>query len=226
MPPVIPRPVPACRLAIFDFDGTLADTFPWFCGVLNEVARRYAFRQVAPDEVERLRGLDARALLHDLGIPRWKLPFIARHMRRRAARERDAFRLVEGMGDALERLAAGGVMLAVVSSNAEATVRHVLGPRHGALVRHYSCGAALFGKAERFRRLLRREGIAPREAICIADETRDLDAARRIGIAFAGVAWGYMRADVLAAAGPDLMFHAPAEIAPRLLRSSAAAGGS
>ena len=208
---------PPFRLAIFDFDGTLADTFPWFCSVLNEVAERYAFRQVAADEVERLRGLDARALLRELAIPRWKLPFIARHMRRRAARERGAFRMVEGMGETLQRLADGGVMLAVVSSNGEETVRHVLGPRHGALVRHYCCGVSLFGKAERFRRLLRREGVAPAEAVSIADEIRDLDAARRVGLAFGAVSWGYMRADALAAAGPDMMFAAPAEIAPRLL---------
>lgn len=26
------------RLAIFDFDGTLADSFPWFATVVNDVA--------------------------------------------------------------------------------------------------------------------------------------------------------------------------------------------
>ena len=35
------------KLVIFDFDGTLADSFPWFAGVLNGVADRYGFRRVA-----------------------------------------------------------------------------------------------------------------------------------------------------------------------------------
>ena len=49
------------KLAIFDFDGTLADTFPWFCSVINDVAVRYRFRQIDPAETDALRGLSARA---------------------------------------------------------------------------------------------------------------------------------------------------------------------
>ena len=36
--------MPAPTLAIFDFDGTLADTFPWFAGVLGEMAAKHGFR--------------------------------------------------------------------------------------------------------------------------------------------------------------------------------------
>ena len=31
-------------LVIFDLDGTLADSFPWFLGVVNDIAREYGFR--------------------------------------------------------------------------------------------------------------------------------------------------------------------------------------
>jgi phosphoglycolate phosphatase len=31
-------------LAIFDFDGTLLDSFAWFTGTIDEVARRYDSR--------------------------------------------------------------------------------------------------------------------------------------------------------------------------------------
>jgi phosphoglycolate phosphatase len=33
-------------LVIFDFDGTLADSADWFRGALNQIARRYGFREV------------------------------------------------------------------------------------------------------------------------------------------------------------------------------------
>ena len=83
-------PAPPYALAAFDFDGTLADSFPWFAGVLNGVADRYGFRCTRPGEAEGLRGLEAGAILDHLGVARWKLPFIARHMRRLAARDADA----------------------------------------------------------------------------------------------------------------------------------------
>lgn len=40
-----------CRLAVFDFDGTLADGFPWFADVFNTVADRFGFRRI--DAAER-----------------------------------------------------------------------------------------------------------------------------------------------------------------------------
>lgn len=60
------------RLAIFDMDGTLADSFPWFARNLNAVADKFRFRRIAPDEVETLRQLDARRILERLEVPGWK----------------------------------------------------------------------------------------------------------------------------------------------------------
>ena len=34
------------RLAIFDFDGTLADSFPFFLSVFNTIADRHGFRRI------------------------------------------------------------------------------------------------------------------------------------------------------------------------------------
>jgi len=34
------------RLAIFDFDGTLADSWPFFMSVFNEIADQHGFRRV------------------------------------------------------------------------------------------------------------------------------------------------------------------------------------
>ncbi|GJD48494.1 Phosphoglycolate phosphatase [Methylobacterium crusticola] len=210
-------PEPPYRLAILDFDGTLADTFPWFAGVLGGVADRYGFRRPAPDEVEALRGLEARAVLRRLEVPRWKLPLIARHVRALAARDGADFGLFPGIPALLRRLHAGGIVLAVVSSNREAVVRRVLGPSLAALIRHYACGTALFGKARTFRAVVRASGVAPARALCLGDEIRDRQAATRAGLAFGAVAWGYTRPDVLAAAGPDLCFASPDAVAASLL---------
>ena len=97
---------PGYRLVIFDFDGTLADSFPWFSRVFNDIADRYRFRRIAPDEAQRLRGLTTRELMRDLGIPSWKIPFIANHMRQRVARDIDAIHLFDGVGAMLSRLSA------------------------------------------------------------------------------------------------------------------------
>ena len=201
------------HLVVLDFDGTLADSFDWFCSVLNGVADRYRFRRVEAHEVEDLRRQGARAIVAHLGIPRWKLPLIARHMHRLAARDAGQIGLFPGVPDMLAGIAQAGVPLAILSSNRVDTVRLVLGPDNAARIAAYACGTSIFGKARRLRSLLVRRGVAPDRALCIGDEIRDLEAARAIGCPFGAVAWGYTDPQALAARDPDYLFSEPAAIA-------------
>lgn len=201
------------KLVIFDFDGTLADSFPWFLGALNQVAGRYRFRKVEAHEVDTLRGYSGRQLLAHFRVPFWKMPFIARHMRALAARSTDTIRLFSGVDELLRELSDQGVELAIVSSNAEENIRAVLGPERAALIRYYECGTSLFGKAARFRRVLQRSGVRPGEALCIGDEIRDLEAARAVGIPSGAVSWGYATPEALKAHAPAKVFERVGDIA-------------
>jgi phosphoglycolate phosphatase len=204
------------RLVIFDFDGVLADSAAWFARALNEIAPRHGFRRAGEAELEALRGRTNRQVLADLGVARWRLPFIAADLRRRMAAEAGSIHLFEGVEAAIERLAASGTALAIVSSNAEGNVRRILGTETGGRVSFYDCGAGLFGKAARFRRVMRRGGFAPHETLCIGDELRDLEAAHAVGAASGAVVWGYATAESLARGGATLTFRHVEEIAARL----------
>ena len=199
-------------LAIFDLDGTLADSFPWFLRTINDVADRFGFRRVRDKDVEELRHASTREILSRLEVPLWKLPAIARHARRlkgEAAAEISLFSGVEAM---LRTLADNGVQLALVSSDSEANAREKLGPA-AALFSHFDCAASVFGKPAKFRRVIRRAGIAPSRVISIGDEVRDIEAARAVGIACGAVSWGYAAPAALQALAPDHMFAQMDEIA-------------
>ena len=205
------------KLVIFDFDGTLADSFPWFCRILNDVADRFGFRRTQPHEIDALRTMGARDLMRHFGIPTWKMPFIAHHMRKRKSRELGETRLFDGVDRMLRELSDAGVTLALVTSNSEANARAILGESAN-LIRIYECGVSMFGKGARFRKVLRRSGIPAADAICVGDEIRDLEAAQKEGIAFGAVAWGYTTAEALAARSPTTLFRSVNEVAGRLAR--------
>ena len=203
------------RLALFDFDGTLADSRDWFLGVFDQVADRFGYRRLAPGDRERLRGLDARAILRDLEIPLWKLPLIERHMRGLVTRDIHKIGVFSGVPAMLSDLAASGIRIAIVTSNTEANVRRVLGPAAGSIAR-FNCGAGLFGKAAKLRAVLRAMRTDPRDAVVIGDEARDIEAARSVGAASAAVAWGYADPTFLRSLSPTLFFERIEDIAPAL----------
>ena len=199
-------------LAIFDFDGTLADSGPWFAGALNETARRFRFREVGEGEHDHLRNLDTIGICRHLGLARWKLPFVARHMRKLAARDIAGIKLFPGIDRALLDLHDAGMRLAIVSSNTEDNVRSVLGADLTKLIEIFACGTSTFGKAARFRKVLKRAGVDAQNAIAIGDEARDLEAAADAGMSSGAVTWGYAAGPFLAGRHPTLMFERVADI--------------
>lgn len=199
------------RLAIFDFDGTLADSFPWFCAELNGFARRHGFREVNACESEALRSRSTREIIAALNVPMWKLPVIARDMR--AHKAAADIKLFKGVPPALTALKGRGITLAMVSSDDEAGIRRTMGPETAALFEYFNCGASLFGKGAKIRKTLKAAHIAAEDAIYVGDETRDADAARQAGTRFAAALWGYASADALRACAPDLVLTTPDAIA-------------
>ena len=204
------------RLAIFDFDGTLADSVDYFLGAVNECADRFGFRRIEPHEVEALRGYDAARMVEHLRAPMWKMPLIARHMRARMGTDIARITLFPGVERMLRELTAAGIRIAIVTSNSEENVRRVLGPANAALVHHFGCGASVFGKAPKLRKALRATGVPAEQALSIGDEIRDLQASRAAGIAFGAVAWGFTTPDALRAHGPDTVFESMEEMTERL----------
>jgi phosphoglycolate phosphatase len=203
-------------LAIFDLDGTLSDSLPWFRNHVNGVADTFGFRRVADEDIEPLRRARPNEILERLGVPHWKVPMIARHMRKlKTAHIRD-IPLFPGAGEMLRALKDAGLTLAIVTSDSEANARTQLGKANAALFSEFACRASLFGKTAKIRRVLKRTGADPARAIAIGDEVRDVEAARAAGIACGAVTWGYATPETLRALKPDLVFERMDDI-PRLL---------
>jgi phosphoglycolate phosphatase len=207
------------NLIIFDFDGTLADTFPWFTNIINKVADKYRFKKVSESDYEILRGLSAREIFKYLGIPLWKTPMIGNYISVLLSEDIRKISLLNGIDRLLKLLSTREVTIAILSSNSFTNISEVLGSENTALIDYFECGVLALGKRVKLRKILKKSKIPSSEAIFIGDEIRDCEAANKEGIAFGAVSWGYTRVESLESCKPTEVFTSIDQISDKLLSS-------
>jgi phosphoglycolate phosphatase len=198
--------LPRYRLALFDFDGTLADSFPFFVEVLGELARRHSFTPVRPEQIPLMRRQDVRQNMKLVGMPLWKLPLVAASFVGLMRSRPDAVPLFDGVIETLSHLRRHGVTLALLTSNSVDNALRALGPANAAHFAYLEGRSAILGKQARIRKVLAHSGIPAAQALCIGDQLSDLRAARAAGVAFGAVAWGYGELASMREAGADEVF--------------------
>lgn len=209
-------------LVVFDFDGTLADSMPWFLDTINGAAARFGFRPLDGARVDEYRGMGARQLMAELGVRWWQIPRVTAYMRASMRERLPEVSLFAGVDGMLATLRAASVKLALLTSNDRHNVETLLGPR---LLAHFdtvATGAPIFGKRRRLVQVLRHCAVAPSRALCIGDETRDADMADSLGVPFAGVAWGYATPAALQPRSAVPLFRTMPDIVRRVLGPDAA----
>ncbi|NHZ82234.1 HAD hydrolase-like protein [Massilia sp. CCM 8695] len=214
------------QLVIFDFDGTLADSFPFFQSVYNGLADKHGLRRVEGDQAAQLRSMGTREIMRYIGMPAWKMPVVSKSFIGMMSENAASIALFDGVADALLALFDAGVVLAVVSSNSEQNVRRVLGPGLSSLFSHFECGMSVFGKASRIRKVVKQSRVGAGEALYVGDQGTDAEASAKAGVAFGAVAWGYAPVEVLRAHGPVDEFESVSAMLAALLIAPATAGSA
>ena len=193
------------KLVIFDFDGTLADTYGWFLSILDDAIARFRLYKPQPEELEAMRGLSARQVMTKMKVRPWKLPAIVRHTRREKLKAAATTQLFDGIPELLRDLRAAGIKVVIVSSDTTESVRQIL-DREGIEVDGLNCGASLHGKTNKFKKVLKQMGVDVKDAVSVGDEIRDIDAAKPIGLRSGAVSWGYTLPEALAKHNPTYLF--------------------
>lgn len=200
------------KLAIFDFDGTLADSYPFLLSMLDQLADKYKVGRVANEDIEQFRRLHVRDMIKYFRIPFWKIPFIGRHVKKLMSKNIDQISLFDGIEAVIQDLHDLGIILVVVSSNSYDNIVQVLGVNTASKFAHYECGSSLYGKSSRFKKVLKKFQVDAEEVIAIGDEIRDIEASRNLNISCGAVSWGFTSVDALIEHEPTYVFNSVSEI--------------
>jgi len=199
--------MPCAPLAVFDLDGTLADTAHDLVATLNVILGQEGVRALPLDQARDLIGAGGRVLLQrgfeaaGLELAPSRLDDLYRrflvHYGENICRET---RLFPGVVAALDRLEADGFALAICTNKIEAhsvALLKALGiaDRFGAI-----CGRDTFPYFKPDPRHLtltvERAGGDPRRAVMVGDSRSDIAAAKAAGIPVVAVTFGYTEVPV------------------------------
>jgi phosphoglycolate phosphatase len=195
---------------IFDFDGTIGDSFEYIAGFLAEEAGK---APLSAEQKAGLRGRSMAAIGRHFGLSWWHLPRLFFKGRRRMHSVIDKVKPFDGMPEVIQKLHAEGHELFIVSHNTVANIHSFLHHYnlHTYFLEIYG-GVGLFGKAPVLRRLLKQQRLEKEDAVYIGDELRDVQAAQSINMRVVAVTWGFARPTDLRALTPTALTEKPSDL--------------
>lgn len=63
-------------LIMFDFDGTVVDSLNIFIEAANRLAKDFSYSPFSLSQIPSFRELSLREMISQLGMPKWKFPFL------------------------------------------------------------------------------------------------------------------------------------------------------
>lgn len=200
------------KLLLFDFDGTVADTFQCGLEILNSMAPEFGFRRLEEPDVPLARDMRTRELIKFLGIPATRLPKISQRGKEELNLRMDSIQPFNGMVDILRSLHADGFRLGILTSNSEENVAVFLKKYSIEIFDFVHTSSKLTGKARVVRKILKEHKLKPKHVLLVGDEVRDIEAAQETGIHMAAVTWGYNSRKSISELNPDHLIEAPEEL--------------
>ena len=212
---------PALRLVLFDCDGTLVDSQHAIVHAMETAFTRVGLALPPSSKVRAVIGLPLREAiarlippgsehLTDPATDRYKEAFHA--LRQRPDHDEPLF---PGIRGAIERIAATGALLGIVTGKARRGLLATLG-RHDLLDRFVTLHTADDGPGkpapDMVLRALDATGVAAASTVVIGDTTFDMEMAGNARVGAIGVAWGYHPPARLKAAGAGVIVAMAAEL--------------
>jgi phosphoglycolate phosphatase len=200
------------KYAIFDFDGTVADSKELAFDLLNELSDKYGFRKMVREEADTLMLLSMKERLKALGIPLVQLPFMVLELKKKYAGILPFIKPFAGIRDVMLSFKRQNIKAVIISSNFVENIKQFLHKHDLNFFEMIHSQSNIFGKHRSINALLRQLRIGLQEVIYIGDEHRDIEACKKAGIKIIAVKWGLDPVILLQKAKPDYMVDTPADI--------------
>jgi HAD superfamily hydrolase (TIGR01549 family) len=190
---------------IFDFDGTVADSFEAMMEIFEEHNKEFGFENFGDKELKIYRQQGVAELIKKRNISVWKILKILRVGKRLMNQKIKSIKPFEGIKEMLMELKKKGLILGIISTNSEENIKDFLKKNKIEMFDYVVGKGSLFGKTRVLNNILKKRKLNKNQVLYVGDEVRDIEACKKIGIKIAAVAWGFSDEKLLAENKPDFL---------------------
>lgn len=197
---------------IFDFDGTIADTTPFFFTMANEIAKDLNFPSISQTQFDKARDAPPKQTLKELRIPVRALPKLRKASHAIFQTKMDEIELISGMREVIQQLALDHTLGILTSNDADIVHRVLQRLELDSEFTFINSAVSVFGKHRALKKIIKRHSFDQTETYYIGDEVRDIEGAQKAGLNSIAVTWGFNTKKLLLEYKPDLLIENPSEL--------------
>jgi phosphoglycolate phosphatase len=199
------------KTLIFDFDGTIADSFELLLAIFEQIAPRP--QKLTAEEIKQIKGENLRQITKYLKIRRWQIPRLLFRGRKLLSIKILSVKPFPAIPGVLKQLDSVGLDMYLLSTNSPDNINKFL-KKNGleTYFKNIYGDIGLRSKASAINRIIKKEHLNRVDCVYIGDEVRDVEAAKKAGVKSVGVTWGFNNAQAIKTADPDITANQPKDL--------------
>jgi len=204
------------KTIIFDFDGTIADTFERILDELDQYSGDFGVELADEKLLEELRSMSAIDIFKKFRIPIFMAPIITKKVQKKLGEDietiypfYDVIKEIKSIRDKYN--------IGVLTSNSKENVQKFLSKEKiSELFDFIYSEKSLFGKHKILKKLLSKFKLRRDDVIYIGDEARDVEACRKADVTVISVGWGFNSKKLLNKINGNNFIETPKELGKKI----------
>ena len=200
------------KVVIFDFDGTLADSFPLMVKILKKRVKEMGYPELTNKQIEVMRSMRPLDIIKHFKFPIWKVPKLIKTVREDLFKQVTSIKLFSGIRQLIDELGKRNLRYGILTSNSIKAVDSFLKYHNLRGFEFIESETNIFRKSTHLIKIIKKYFLNKQEVIYVGDEVRDIIASQEAGIDVIAVTWGYNKKEILKQNNPTFIVDKPSNI--------------